>query len=542
MAGFAEPEGNEGMENLVRDLQRPEAYPWRPANVEFIETHVSWVFLAGDCVVKIKRPVLFPFVDHRRQEDRHRSCRDEVRLNQRLTDGVYLGVVPIRLTSTGYRADAEGDAPVVEHATLMRRLPAERMLDVLLRNGQAPVDLAERLSKRLIPFHLNAAPVCQGAPEEVAGAATAIVRDNLDEAEQFAGKPLGRMQLSLVATAMRTFVAESDDLFVQRARGGWVREGHGDLRAEHVCLEEDGQVQIFDCVEFNRDVRCADVASDIAYMLMDLRRLGAPEAADELLARYRAAGVDLPQPLIQLYMAHRALVRGKIAGIAFASGNGDEQRFRAEKAAGYLDMASAAVLGARPVVVAMTGLSGTGKSSVAQRLARALGLRYASSDVVRKELAGVEGAAPAAWGEGIYAAGLTEATYARMGELASEALEAGEGVVLDATFRDGAQRQILADIAARHGATIMLIEVTCDEEVVAKRLAARARRGDSASDATIETYRRQRQQWENSPPPIPEGAVAVRVDTSGDLPPGLDEVYEALQGAGLIQSKLGVVG
>lgn len=524
--------------SLVRDLQRPEAYPWQPRQVEFIETHVSWVFLAGDRVVKVKRPVVFPFVDHQRQEDRHQSCQDEVRLNQRLTDGVYLGVVPIRQTRGGYRVDPDGDAPVVEHATLMRRLPADRMLDVLLRNGQAPADLAHRLAERLIPFHLALAPVCAGEPELVAEAATAIVRDNLDEAEQFAGKPLGSRQLSLVATAMRRFIAENGDLLVQRAREDWVREGHGDLRAEHVCLEEDGQAQIFDCVEFNRDVRCADVASDLAYMLMDLRRLGAPEAADELLARYRAAGLDLPQPLIQLYMAHRALVRGKIAGIAFTSATGDDRYFRAEKAAGYLDMASAAVLNVTPVLIAMTGLSGTGKSSVAQRLARALGLRLFSSDVVRKELVGVKGAAPSGWGEGIYASDLTEATYARLGEFASEALGSGAGVVLDATFRNAAQRLALANVARRHGVPLAFIEVTCDEEVVARRLAERVRRGDSVSDATIETYRRQRQQWEASPPPIPEGAVTLRVDTSRDLPPDLDEVYEALRQARLIHNQV----
>jgi predicted kinase len=188
-------------------------------------------------------------------------------------------------------------------------------------------------------------------------------------------------------------------------------------------------------------------------------------------------------------------------------------------------------------VIAMTGLSGTGKSSVATRLARALGLRYYSSDVVRKELVGVEGTATAAWGEGIYTTSLTEATYARLGKLAATALDAGVGVVLDATYRDGAQRQALADIAARFGAPLLFIEVTCDEEVVAERLAERVRRSDSVSDATIETYRRQRQQWEESPPLVPEGGIAVRVDTSGDFLPDLDEVYAALQGAGLIQSQ-----
>lgn len=525
-------------EKCLRDLLQPEAYPWRPAHIQFIETHVSWVFLAGNRVVKVKRPVVFPFVDHRREEARYQSCRDEMRLNQRLTDGVYLGVVPIRRTDRGCRVDLDSGDPIVEHATLMRRLPADRMLDVLLRADQAPEDLARRLADRLLPFHLELAPVCAGAPQDVANVATAVVRDNLDEAEQFAGKPLAAVQLALVAAAMRRFITENNDLFVRRARDGWVREGHGDLRAEHVCLEEDGQVQIFDCVEFNRDVRCADVASDLAYMVMDLRRLGAPGVADELLARYRAAGIDLPQSFIQLYMAHRALVRAKIAGIAFSTASGDDRWFRAEKAAGYLDMASAAVLSVGPVLVAMTGLSGAGKSSVAQRLARVLGMPSFASDVVRKELAGVQGAAPADWGEGIYRSDMTEATYARLRELAADSLAEGAGVVLDATYRDGEQRQALAVLAARYGVPLVLVEVTCDEEVVAQRLAERVKRGDSVSDATIETNRRQRQQWEASPPPIPKEAMVVRVDTSGELPFDLDEVLSALQEAGMVRGQL----
>ena len=192
---------------------------------------------------------------------------------------------------------------------------------------------------------------------------------------------------------MRQFVATRDELLRARAAAGWIREGHGDLRVGHVCLEPGGVVQIFDCVEFNRDLRCADVASDLAFLLMDLTRLGASEVATSLLARYREAGLDLPDELLRLYSAHRALVRAKIAGLELpGSGREEAARLMAE-ATDYLDLASGAALTVQPVLVAMTGLSGTGKSTVARRLARALGARLFASDVVRKELAGIEGPA-----------------------------------------------------------------------------------------------------------------------------------------------------
>jgi len=528
-----------GTADLVQDLLRPAAYPWRPPTVDLITTHISWVFLAGDRVVKVKRPVAFGFVDHSTRERRHQSCQDEVRLNRRLTSNLYLGVVPIVRGEDGLRVDGSG--PPVEWATLMRRLPATGMLDTLLAAGTAPADLAERLATRLLPFHRDGAGDC-GATGWGAPAATfRVLTDNLDELRPFAGAVLAPGQLALVEQALRTFLADHRARLSERAATGWVRDGHGDLRAEHVCFEPDGTLQIFDCLEFNPAFRCADIASDLAFLLMDLERLGATAVAAALLARYRAAGVLLPDDLVRLYRAHRALVRAKVACLSIPSigtgtgpGRDSQPSDRVDEAVTYVDLATAAALTIRPVLLVMTGLSGTGKSTVAQRLARALGASLLASDRVRKDLAGVAGAAPAAWGEGLYDARWTEATYRALFARAATALAAGQPVVLDATFLAPTQRQGAAAVAARAGGPLLLVETICDEATVAARLAARAARGDSPSDATLTTYQRQRAALAASPPPVPPGAVTVQVDTSAAGLITLDPVLAALVGAGVL--------
>ncbi len=516
--------------DLVAGLLRPEAYPWLPAAVQLVETHISWVFLAGDKVVKIKRPVAYGFVDHTSLDTRHQSCLDEVRLNRRLTDGVYLDVVPIVQTANGLRVGGEGEP--VEWATLMRRLPASGMLDALLAAGHVPPDLAARLANRLIPFHRDLCPSC-GAGSDAAAAAARIVTENLDELAPFASAFLGTAQFGLVATAMRRFLAEQEPLLLARAATGWIREGHGDLRSEHVCLEPDGAVQVFDCVEFNRDLRCADVASDLAFLVMDLTRFGADQAATELLAGYQAAGMDLPDALLRFYWAHRALVRAKVACLKRAATTSRATDL-AVKAADYLDLASAAAVAVRPVLVVMTGLSGTGKSTVARRLARALGGPVFASDVVRKELAGVEGPAPAAWGEGLYRPEWTHATYDRLFALAEESLGAGIPVVLDATFLDTEQRAGAAAAAAGSNAQLVLVETICDENTVAARLAARTVQGQSPSDATLSTVRHQLASVRAALPQVPAGALATQVDTATADPGMLDVVFVALEKKGIV--------
>ena len=516
---------------VVEALLRPDAYPWRPSSVEFVETHISWVFLAGDRVLKVKRPVAYPFLDHRALGARGRSCVEEVRLNRRLTEGVYLAVVPIAREEERLRV--MGDGPTVEWGTVMRRLPADRMLDRLLARGECPADLAARLADRLIPFHRDG-PSCSGEPGRVVDRAIGVVTANLDEVEALLG-PAGPMagvlvaeQIDLVAEAMRGFLAGQRDRLRTRTR--WLRDGHGDLRAEHVCLDTAESLQIFDCVEFSADLRCADVASDLAFLLMDLDRLGAGQVAREVLDRYRAAGFDLPDDLVRCCLAHRALVRVKVAALSAAGGAcGYRLAF---DAADHLHLAAAAALTVRPALILVSGLAGAGKSTVAAALGRALGVRPVATDAVRKGLAGVAGPAPAGWEQGIYDPAWTERTYRRMLELAGTALAERRPVILDGTFLDPAWRAAAADLARRWEVPLVVVGVACDPAVAERRLAARERAGGSPSDAGLAVHRRQRAR---GIPPPPAGAFVAAVDTSGEGPAPLGAVFGALRAAGAIE-------
>ncbi len=520
---------------LPDDLRRPEAYPWRPDSVDLIETHISWVFLAGDRVVKIKRPVRLDFVDQSTPELRRAICADEVRLNRRLTDGVYLGVVPITRATAGFEVDGGGEA--VEWATLMRRLPAQRMLDALIAAGDVPDGLADRLADRLVPFHRDALP-CPGDPAARAAEATAVMTENLDElAALMRGRPFAT-ELEIIAGAARAFIDANGDRLLDRAREGWIRDGHGDLRAEHICL--DGGVQVFDCVEFSEAIRCADVGSDLAFLLMDLDRLGVDAAVGErLVARYREAGIDLPADVLALYRVHRALVRAKVNAIRMAESDEDDDTAMLADVASYLHTAARDAIACAPAVIAMTGLSGTGKSTVATALARALGAAHVRSDVVRKALAGVDGAATDAWRAGIYAEDVTAATYERMIALGREAVIAGRPAVLDATFLDARWREAAAAMAREAGVPFLLAETVTDADVLERRLEARARAGSDPSDADVAVMRKQREMLASGPAGAPAGSLAARIDTTPEGYVDLDPALAALRDAEVVSGRIG---
>jgi predicted kinase len=388
----------------------------------------------------------------------------------------------------------------------------------------------------LIAFHRDAAEPCDGEAGTVDRQAR-VVLDNLADLEPFAGSPLPATQLRIVADSLRAFCNDATELLNNRVVQRWIREGHGDLRTDHICLDERGQIQIFDCVEFNKNIRCADIASDLAFLLLDLERLGAAQISTRITQQYREASLQLPEPLLCFYRGHRALVKVKVSCLSWRDLPSEHRRAFFEEAMTYLDLATAAATTTRPVMIAMTGLSGTGKSVVAGALARALGATILSTDDLRKAT-GSRAEPPAGWETGQYAPAKRAHVYAELFGRARDVVRSRKPVILDATFLESERRQEAARAAAEVGVPLIFVQTIASDEVVRERLKERAARRDSASEATVEIYERQAGAMKANPPASPATATNVLVDTLEDGPISLDRVFEALVEAKVLQARI----
>jgi hypothetical protein len=511
-------------DEIVRALGDPGFYPHRPGAVEHVQTHISHVFLAGAFVYKLKKAVRFAFLDFSTPERRREGCHEELRLNRRLCPEVYLDVVPVtRAPDGGLRLG--GPPPALDHVVRMRRLPAAGMLTQLLAAGAVEPAMMDALAARMAAFHAGA-PAGPAVAAE-AGPETLVARweANLAGAAEFVGDLLLAEDRDVLADFGPTFVRRHDTLLRARQRAGRIREGHGDLHAEHVCFVDRPVaaaglpalapgIYVFDCIEFSFAFRCNDVASEIAFLAMDLDALAHPDLARAFVAAYAAAAADPVLPvLVPFYACYRACVRGKVEGLASRESEVDpaDRAAAAERARRHFALAARYAWSAGgPAVIACAGLSGAGKSTLAAALAAASGFALVGTDALRRQRASGRPAAPAAYDAGSYTPEARAAVYQILGAEVAAALDAESGVVVDATFMERAERRRLVEIARRRRAPVVFLECRADEAIVRARLGGRAE-GTSLSDARWDTYRAQRARWE----PWGEEATHLVIETSG---------------------------
>lgn len=499
---------------ILEALGDPRFYPHRPASVEQIETHASRVFLAGDRVYKVKRPVAFPFLDYSTLERRRLMCEEEVRLGRRLAPRLYLGVRPIVRRGNGLALGHGGDPHVVEYAVELRRFPEERTLASVLRRGEPVSEVVIALGRRLAAFHAAAEPAPgRFGPVDV----TATVDDNFETLLRF----VPHVGDSAVAGGHRfalAFIHGHRELIRRRSLSGCVRDGHGDLRCEHVILE-DG-VEIFDPVEFDPALRRIDVAADLAFLVMDLVDAGRDDLAQLLVGGYRDAGGDCGDDrLIAFYAAYRAWVRAKVAMLRADQLPADDRRGGSALA----EAARLAALGGRfawrarrPMVLVVCGGAATGKTTLARAVAAVAALPHLSSDPTRKALAGLAPTARAAARHYSERVGLQ--TYAALGAQAAEAVAGGSGAVVDATFRRRADRAAFARALGElgPGATAVYVECRAPARVVIERAARRLAEGTSVSDAGPELAVRQLREFEPLDEIPADRHLALRTDAPVD--------------------------
>ncbi|HVH99680.1 MAG TPA: hypothetical protein VM869_13255 [Enhygromyxa sp.] len=303
---YLTPDGRERLAELVAGLLRPQSYGEAVACVDAIETHMSWVFLTDLHAYKLKKPIRTALFDHSTIAARHRACAIELRLNRRLARSVYLAVVPVVRAADQLQVGGEGEP--IDWLVKMRRLPGDRMLDVAIEHGAVSEDDVDRVAGTLAQFFLGAQPIAlDGASyREVIAADIASKRASLAQPRY----GLDSAEIDAVYAGQQEWLARHGALLEQRAAR--VVDGHGDLRPEHVCLEQ--APVIIDCLEFSRQLRTLDPISELAFLALECRRLGAAWIGDRLLADYAThTGDRAPVELIPFYQSQHALIRAAIA-------------------------------------------------------------------------------------------------------------------------------------------------------------------------------------------------------------------------------------
>ncbi|HTM10093.1 MAG TPA: AAA family ATPase [Verrucomicrobiae bacterium] len=513
------PSPRADQESLVQAMLDPAFYPRRPSTVNYRETHISHLFFAGDLVYKVKKDVRYSFVDYSNLERRLFFLQEELRLNRRLAPSVYLGILPISHDDYGWQLGS--DAQLAEYALVMRRLPERRMLDHLLDTGQATPSMMDAVAETLAPFHAAAPNGRKVRPFGDPARIRSVWTENLSDLDPFIGRTVDAGTLAAIRAFGDSFLAEHSELMQRRALAGYTREVHGDLHCEHICFAPEG-IQIYDCVEFSRRFRFIDVASEVAFLSMDLQARGAREHAQRFINRYveLTNDADLAK-LLPFYECYRALVRAKVFTLIF--------RDRAEAASRYFDQAYSYTWQAlKPFVVMIAGLTGSGKSTLARALARRLGATVINSDVTRKRLAGASDRHDQLkYGEGLYSPAMTARAYRKMMEEADNCLAAGRSVILDATFHKAAQRDPSLEIAERRGASIALIECHARDDLIRERLAARAEARRDPSDGNWQIYLKQKELFE----PFTLNPNRLRLDTELSLAQLTNKSEEFLRAA-----------
>ncbi len=489
---------------------------------EHLETHISHVFLTDNDVFKVKKSVDLGFLDFSSLELRHEACISEVELNRRLAPDVYLGVVPI-LQRDGHFEFGKGElGEVAEWAVHMRRLPDADRADQLLAAGRFTPAHAAALALRLAHFHAEAQTSDDIASFGSYDVIQRNVKENFDQTRDLIGNYLDGSAAREIEKWQTDFLASHRELLASRATEGRVRDGHGDLRLEHVYFADgraDGHIDILDCIEFNDRFRYADVCADVAFLAMDLTSAGAVGIAEQLLADYAKEAHDYGlYSMIDFYESYRAFVRGKVCALteSLAPQSSADRKSLQKQARHHFLLAQASERRPAqvPRVIAVGGWIATGKSTVAREVGAMMECPVVSADLARKWLldrAPTEQAGEAAF-EGGYSESATASTYREVFQRAEQVLASSRSVVLDASFRSRTHRQLARRLASERGLEFLFIECQAPREVCIERLEERAKSAH-VSEGRVEIFDQFVAAWEDVKA-IPQGQH-IELDTGG---------------------------
>ena len=489
------------MDPFIVALRDPACYPHPAGDVEVIETHISWVLLAGEYAYKVKKPVKLPFLDFSTLAARCHFCEEELRLNRRTAPELYLDVLPIVQTANGPSLVGAG-APV-DYAVRMRRFPADALADRMARAGTLGPEQVDAIAQTLARFHASLPAAARF------GTAVQVSAPALGNFDQLAALPAAagsRVDLARLHAWTTRECGRLVALFDARGGAGFVRECHGDLHLGNIAFIED-RPTLFDCIEFDPALRWIDVMSEIAFLVMDLRAHGLPALAWRALnACLEASGDYEGLAVLRFYLVYRAMVRAKIALL-----RADVAAFRS-----HLVLAASLAAPGRAALVVMHGLSGSGKTTVSQALIERTGALRLRSDVERKRLHGLPASArsASALDAGLYDAASSERTYKRLADLAAAAVRSGYSVIVDAAFLRREERDRFRGLALRLEADFLMVSCEAPDAVLRARVTRRSVQAKDASEAGVPVLERQFA----SPQPFTtdEAAATVCVNTGSE--------------------------
>ncbi|MFO7602679.1 MAG: AAA family ATPase [Gammaproteobacteria bacterium] len=475
---------------LISSLLRAERYPHPVTALELIETHISWVILTGPYAYKIKKPLNLGFLDFSSLAQRKFYCEEELRLNRRTAASIYLQVVPI--TGSAAQPQWDGSGAIIEYAVKMRQFAQSAQLDRLLARGGLSTAHMDAFARLVAEFHehiaVAGAELDYGEPEQV----LQPIEENFTQIRQC--RPTTEQQ-PLLDELQDWSVAEYRRrrmFLAQRKQQGFIRECHGDMHLRNLAWIDDQPVA-FDGIEFNANLRWIDVMSEVAFLVMDLQDRQQPALAQRFLNGYLERSGDYAGiTLLPFYLVYRALVRAKVAAIRVGqAGLGPTERSSLEREmTAYLRLAQTYTQKEAGRLIIARGLSGSGKTTLTQSLLETLPAIRIRSDVERKRLAGLLATerAAAAPGEGIYTQEYSDRTYAYLLERATEILDAGYNVIVDATFLQQGQRERFRQLAAVKNLAFHILNFSARTETLQQRI--RQRSGD-ASDADLTVLQKQ---------------------------------------------------
>jgi aminoglycoside phosphotransferase family enzyme/predicted kinase len=491
-------------EKIFQFMEASDFYPHPVSKIEQRETHISKVFLTGAYVYKIKKSVNLEFLDYTTLAKRNYYCHQETTLNRRLSHNIYLGVVAITIKEGRYYLSGPGEP--VEYAVKMRQLPESCSLIRMLKDGKVDNTTIDRLARMLADFYQCSATggriTAFGSWETI----RANCEENFGQMERFAGEMLNDRIFYVIRAATRSFLIRRQPLFQHRIENGKICDCHGDLRSGHIYFD-DG-IQIIDCIEFNERYRYSDIASDLAFLAMDLDFEGFPEMAEHLINFFAQYANDAD-----------ALIRTKVNCLRLEDSSiGDWGRSRIRREIDrYMDLAYGYALQfTRPTLWVVCGMPASGKSTISNELSGILDIKVFCSDLVRKELFGLKphDFMDVPFEKGIYSKGASSLTYGKLLLLAQEEIEKGASVIIDATFSNIHQRGEALRLAGDTDANIVFVECLSPASLSKARLMKR-RTGTSISDARLRHFEQFKKRFE----PLNEipDEIHIPIDTERPL-------------------------